>query len=151
MTQTPRIVGASAMLSRCKWVSDIYSGGGSSEFKAHTYDYTVSIMHILQVLRFFSRFLYFVILLEGTVLNFSTKWWFYIIAALVLCSEVADLYPQGRIYSITKNGLVIVFLDPTNWDIKCVSRGNRQTCPFLIPSSQFQKIYCVSAQWSDRK
>lgn len=74
-------------------------------------------MHILQVLRFFSRFLYFVILLEGTVLNFSTKWWFYIIAALVLCSEVADLYPQGRIYSITKNGLVIVFLDPTNWDI----------------------------------
>lgn len=117
-----------------------------------THDYTVSIMYILHVLRFFSRFLYFVILLEveGIVLNFSTTCWFYFIAALVLCSEAADLYPQGRIYLITKDSL-IVFLDPTNWDSMCVSRGNRQTCPFLIPSSQFQKIHCVSAQWSDRK
>lgn len=59
-----------------------------------THDYTVSMTYILHVLRFFSRFLYFVILLEveGIVLNFSTTCWFYIIAALVLCSEAADLY-----------------------------------------------------------
>lgn len=117
----------------------IYSGMGPVNLKP-THDYTVSITYILHVLRFFSRFIYFVILLEveGIVLNFSTTCWFYIIAyALALCSEAADLYPQGRIYLVTKDSLIIAFLEPTHWDSMCVSRGNRQACPFLFPSSQF--------------